>query len=41
MSAPAVLAEQNLQEPAAEHPSLQRLRFTPEMFHRLGELGFF
>jgi Uma2 family endonuclease len=41
MTAPAVLTEQNLQEPAAEHPSLQRLRFTPEMFHKLGELGFF
>ncbi len=23
------------------HPSLQRLRFTPEQFHKLGELGFF
>ncbi|MCS6923025.1 MAG: Uma2 family endonuclease [Fimbriimonadales bacterium] len=39
MSAPASLTEQTA--PAAAHPALQRLRFTPEMFHKLGELGFF
>jgi Uma2 family endonuclease len=25
--------------PPAERPAAERLRFTPEMFHRLGELG--
>ncbi|MCS6920141.1 MAG: Uma2 family endonuclease [Fimbriimonadales bacterium] len=37
MSASAVLSEPPVQEPAA--PALQRLRFTPEMFHKLGEAG--
>ncbi|MCS6924077.1 MAG: Uma2 family endonuclease, partial [Fimbriimonadales bacterium] len=41
MSAPASLTEQTTPAPAATHPALQRLRFTPEMFHKLGELGFF
>ncbi|MCS6920140.1 MAG: Uma2 family endonuclease [Fimbriimonadales bacterium] len=37
MSASAVLSEPPVQESAA--PALQRLRFTPEMFHKLGEAG--
>lgn len=37
MSAPAALTEPHA--PAADHPALQRLRFTPEMFHQLGALG--
>ncbi|MCX7925810.1 MAG: Uma2 family endonuclease [Fimbriimonadales bacterium] len=41
MSAPAVLTQPTAEEPAAPHLALQRLRFTPEQFHRLGELGFF
>lgn len=39
MSVPAVLTESTAREPVAVHPALQRLRFTPEMFHKLGELG--
>lgn len=41
MSMPALPPESVAQQPAASHPALQRLRFTPEMFHKLGELGFF
>ncbi len=39
MSTSAVRAEPTVQEPAAEHPTLQRLRITPEMFHRMGAAG--
>ncbi len=41
MSVSVPLPESTDQEPAATHPSLQRLRFTPEQFHKLGALGFF
>ncbi|MFN3689570.1 MAG: Uma2 family endonuclease [Fimbriimonadales bacterium] len=41
MSAPTVLTTPAVEELVATHPSLQRLRFTPEQFHKLGALGFF
>ncbi|MCS7208684.1 MAG: Uma2 family endonuclease [Fimbriimonadales bacterium] len=41
MSATTTLTELPVAKTAAPHPSLQRLYFTPEMFRRLGELGFF
>lgn len=39
MSLPAALPELVAGEPAAEHPALQRLRITPEMFHQMGAAG--